>query len=236
MTPVLQTPTAGSACAPCAGCVCAHGKIAAARARGSSPRSGCGVAQPRGITDGCAVDDPTGPPAAASDWQRVGATVDRSDTIPGPFGRTLERLGNAQNPFARIDGPLIADLEPGARAIFSAVVAAPTALSSALALEGASGQAELRVDWTETPPGYVLADRRAGLVASAGAVEALGFGAWRLALEARNDAAEAIAVRPSLHVASGIGNAGLAVGLYAGLLRVGRAGAARAGTGQTVDR
>jgi hypothetical protein len=124
-----------------------------------------------------------------------------------------------------VEGPPLARLGPGARAIFSAVVAAPTALSSALVLASACGQAELHVDWTEVPPTYVLLARRAALAVRAGAVEGLGLDIWRLALEASNETAETIAVKPSLHVTSGIGNAGMAVGLYAGLLRAGCADA-----------
>jgi hypothetical protein len=151
----------------------------------------------------------------------LGATIDRNDTIPGPFGRPLQRLGNAQNAFARLEGPPLARVEPGARAVFTAVVAAPTSLSSALVLASACGQAELHVDWTEVPPTFVLLSRRTALVVRVGTVEGLGLDIWRLALEASNETAEAIAVKPSLHVTSGIGNAGIAVGLYAGLLRAG---------------
>ncbi len=170
-----------------------------------------------------AVCDPACPPAAASEWRRFGATIDPNDTIPGPFGLPLQRLGNAQNAFARVEGPPLSSVAPGARAIFTAVVAAPTALSSALVLSSASGQAELHIDWTASPPSFVPCDRRAGLAVDAGTVERLGLEIWRLALAARNDMPEALAVRPSLHVASGIGNAGIAVGLYAGLLRTGLA-------------
>jgi hypothetical protein len=174
-----------------------------------------------------AIPDPACPPAAASGWRRVGATVDPNDTIPGPFGQPLQRLGNAQNAFARLEGPPLAGLEPGARAIFTAVVAAPTTLSSALVLTSASGQAELHVDWTEVPPSFGLLDRRAGLAADAGTVEGLGLEIWRLALQARNEGPAAVAVKPTLYVASGIGNAGMAAGLYAGLLRTGCAEAKR---------
>ena len=170
------------------------------------------------------VPDPPCPPAVPSEWRRLGATIDRNDTIPGPIGRPLQRLGNAQNAFARLEGPPLVQLEPGARAVFTAVVAAPTTLSSALVLASACGQAELHVDWTEVPPTFVLLDRRAALAVRAGTVEGLGLDLWRLALEASNEAGEAIAVKPSLHVASGIGNAGMAVGLYAGLLRAGCVG------------
>lgn len=173
------------------------------------------------------VPDPPCPPAAPSEWRRLGATIDRNDTIPGPFGRPLQRLGNAQNAFARLDGPPLVRLEPGARAIFTAVVAAPTTLSSALVLASVTGQAELHVDWTEVPPTFVLLDRRTSLAVKAGAVEGLGLDLWRLALEACNETANAFSVKPQLHIASGIGNAGMAVGLYAGLLRAGCAGSRR---------
>lgn len=172
-----------------------------------------------------AVTDPPCPPAAPSEWRRVGATIDRNDTIPGPFGQPLQRLGNAQNAFASLEGPPLASVEPGARAVFTAVVAAPTTLSSALVLASPCGQAELHVDWTEVPPAFALCDRRTALAARAGAVDGIGLEIWRLALEARNETATPIAVKPSLHVASGIGNAGMAVGLYAGLLRAGCAAA-----------
>jgi hypothetical protein len=170
-----------------------------------------------------ALPDPACPPAAASAWRRVGATVDPADTIPGPFGQPLERAGNAQNAFARLDGPPLASLEPGSRAVFTVVVAAPTALSSALMLTSGFGQTELHVDWTDVPPTFALVSRRAGLVIQAGTVEGIGLDIWRLALAARNEMAEPVSVKPSLHVASGIRNAGMAVGLYAGLLRTGRA-------------
>jgi hypothetical protein len=168
-----------------------------------------------------AVLDPACPPAAASDWRRVGATIDLNDSIPGPFRRPLQRLGNAQNAFARLEGPPLACVDPGARAIFTAVVAAPTALSSALVLTSASGQAELHVDWTEVPPSFVLLHRRAGLTVEAGTVDGLGWDIWRLALQARNRTRDAVMVKPSFYVTSGIGNAGISVGLYAGLLRTG---------------
>lgn len=167
------------------------------------------------------VPDPPCPPAAPSEWRRLGATVDRNDTIPGPFGQPLQRLGNAQNAFARLDGPPLVRLDPGERAIFTAVVAAPTTLSSALVLASATGQVELHVDWTDVPPTFVLLERRASLAVKAGAVEGLGLDLWRLGLEACNETASAFAVKPQLHIASGIGNAGIAVGLYAGLLRAG---------------
>lgn len=172
-----------------------------------------------------AVADPACPPAAASEWRRIGATIDPSDSIPGPFGQPLQRLGNAQNAFARVEGPPLPSLAPGARAIFTAVVAAPTTLSSALVLSSASGQVELHINWTEAPPSFVLFDLRAGLLIEAGTVERLGLEIWRLALEARNEMPDAVTVKPSLHVASGIGNAGMTVGLYAGLLRTGCADA-----------
>ena len=168
-----------------------------------------------------AIADPGCPPAAPSDWRRVDATVDPNDTIPGPFGQPLQRLGNAQNAFARLEGPPVPSVGPGARGVFTAVVAAPTTLTSALVLTSASGQAELHVDWTEVPPTFVLVSRRAGLAVEAGTVEGLGLDIWRLALQARNEMPGAVAVKPALHVASGIGNAGMSVGLYAGLLRTG---------------
>jgi hypothetical protein len=176
-----------------------------------------------------AVSDPACPPAAASEWRRVGATIDPNDSIPGPFRRPLQRIGNAQNAFARLEGPPLDGVEPGARAIFTAVVAAPTALSSALVLTTASGQAELHVDWTEVPPSFALFDRRTGLRVEAGTVDGLGLDVWRLALQARNDARDAVVVKPSLYVTCGIGNAGMAAGLYAGLLRTGCTGAAKRG-------
>jgi hypothetical protein len=168
-----------------------------------------------------AVPDPDCPPAAASEWRRVGAMIDPNDSIPGAFRRPLQRLGNAQNAFARLEGPSLPCVEPGGRAIFSVVVAAPTTLSSALVLTSACGQAELHLDWTEVPPSFMLLDRRAGLVVEAGTVEGLALDTWRLALQVRNEARDAVAVKPSLYVTSGIGNAGISVGLYAGLLRTG---------------
>jgi hypothetical protein len=113
------------------------------------------------------------------------------------------------------------------QAIFTAVVAVPTTLSSALVLTSAFGQVELHVDWTRVPPGFLLIERKTGLAVEAGTVEGLGLNIWRLALAARNKMPDAAAVKPSLHVASGIGNAGMEVGLYAGLLRTGRAEAMR---------
>lgn len=112
-------------------------------------------------------------------------------------------------------------LDPGTRAVFTAVIAAPTTLSSALVLASPCGQAELHVDWTEVPPTFVLMNRRTALTVKAGTVEGLGLGVWRLALDASNETTEAITVKPALHIASGIGNAGMAAGLYAGLLRAG---------------
>lgn len=183
-------------------------------------RKRCG-AEWRRADEPSVVPDPPTPPAAPSEWRRLGATIDRNDTIPGPFGRPLQRLGNAQNAFARLEGPALARLDPGARAVITTIVASPTTLSSALVLASACGQAELHVDWTEVPPTFLLSDRRAGLAIKAGTVEGLGLNIWRLALEASNETGEPISVKPSLHVTSGIGNAGIAVGLYAGLLRAG---------------
>ncbi len=185
---------------------------------------GCGLSMRCQVTwrradEPSVLTDPSCRPAAPSEWRRLGATIDRNDTIPGPFGRPLQRISNAQNAFARIEGPPLSRLEPGARAIFTAVVAAPTTLSSALVLASAHGQAELHVDWTEVPPTFVLLHRRAALAVTAGTVEGLGLDVWRLALQASNETPEVIAVKPSLHVTSGIANAGMAVGLYAGLLR-----------------
>ena len=179
-------------------------ELGARRARGAEP--------PRGPNEVFAVPDPGCPPAAPSEWQRLGATVDPTDTIPGPLGQPLQRLGSAQNAFARLQGPAVAGLEQGDLAVFTAVVAAPTALTSALVLTGAFGQAELHVDWTEAVPLCRSIARRAGFAIEATSLEGLGFNAWRIGLAARNAGREAVAVTPTFYVTSGIGNAGMAVG------------------------
>ncbi len=228
----MRVPGAGRAATLCS---CTHARSDSIARGGNDSRRGRRGATWRRADEPPVVADPPCPPTAPSEWRRLGATIDRHDTIPGPFGQPLQRLGNAQNAFARLEGPLLCSLEPGARAVFTAVVAAPTTLSSALVLESACGQAELHVDWTEVPPTFVLLDRRAALAVNAGTVEGLGLDIWRLALEAYNETAAALAVKPSLHVASGIGNAGMTVGLYAGLLRTGCADARLECTGPVMN-
>jgi len=138
------------------------------------------------------------------------------DTIPGPYGVPLQRLGNNQNSFARFDGPVFASVPAGAKVSYSAIVAQPSTLVSAILLDSAAGRPELRVTWTATPPVLGLFGQTGALQLIDGKVTDLGGGAYRLLLVALNTTGSALDVSATFYVTRGTENAGLNVGLYAG--------------------
>lgn len=161
-------------------------------------------------------------------WTAVSSTVDTLDTIPGPFGVPLQRLGNNQNGFARFDGPVVATIAPGETFVFSTIVASPTSLVSAILLDSTAGKPELRVTWTANPPTAALLGMTAQFAARAGSVTEIAPGTYRLLLEAENTTAAPLDVTPIFYVTRGVENVGLNVGMYAGNVM---AGTGHLGTG-----
>jgi hypothetical protein len=161
-------------------------------------------------------------------WTAVSSSVDPADTVPGPHGVALQRLGNNQNSFARFDGPVVTSLAPGERFAFSIIVAQPTALVSAILLDSTGGRPELRITWSNAPPTVTLIGQAAAFAARVGSLTELGGGIWRLYLEAENTTAVAFDVTPSVYVTRGVENSGIDVGFYAGEMM---AGTGHLGTG-----
>ena len=155
-------------------------------------------------------------------WTAVSATVDSQNTIPGPFNVPLQRLGNNTNAFARFDGQPFSSLASGQKVSFTAIIAQPTSLISAILLDSTAGRPEVRVTWTTTPPTVGLFGTTAGLQLSHGEVVDLGGDTWRVVLEAVNTTVSAITVLPTFYVTRGVENTGLNVGMYAGALMAGQ--------------
>ena len=161
-------------------------------------------------------------------WIKISSTVDTLNTVPGPFNVPLQWLGNNLNSFSRFQSSTGKIVEPGETIAFSAIVAQPTALVSALLLNSSIGNPELRVTWTSTPPAVGLLGQTSALRLVAGTVTDLGNDTYRLLVEAENTSASAVSVTQILYVTRGVENSGLLVGLYGGNLM---AGCGNLGTG-----
>lgn len=154
-------------------------------------------------------------------WQRTGASVDPMNTVPGPFAIPMQRVGNNQNGFSRLEGPVLGRCEPGERFSASLAIAQPTSLTSALTLGSVRCTAELMIDWRTTPPTTHLSRPRGTLQAKAGGITALGGETWRLWLEVENTGADPQDIRLGLHISRGTENVGLLLGMYAGMAMAG---------------
>ncbi|MFK7945440.1 MAG: hypothetical protein AB8B85_21380 [Paracoccaceae bacterium] len=165
---------------------------------------------------------------ARTAWTPFGASLDLMQTLPGPFAPPLHWLTNNQNAHARFEHTRPLTVRPGQRISFSALVAEPTAFSTALCIHSPAGEAALRVDWMDHPTSTALSGHDGGLVPQDGGLTRLGGGCYRLWLVAENLTQAVLSVRPALHVTAGIENAGLNLGLFAGCLM---AGTGHTGTG-----
>lgn len=161
-------------------------------------------------------------------WIKISSTVDSLNTVPGPYNVPLQWTGNNLNSFSRFQASVGKTVDPGETIAFSAIVAQPTALVSALLFTSSIGSPELRVTWTTTPPTVGLFGQTSALMTTKGVVTDLGNNTYRLFLEATNTSASAQLATPILYVTRGIENAGLQVGMYAGNLM---AGCGNLGTG-----
>lgn len=161
-------------------------------------------------------------------WIKVSSTVDGLNTLPGPYNVPLQWTGNNLNSFSRFQASVGKTVDPGERIAFSAIVAQPTALVSALLFSSTAGNPELRITWTATPPTVELFGQTSALMTTNGALTALGNNTYRMFLEAENTTTSPVTVTPILYVTRGVENAGLQVGMYAGNLM---AGCGNLGTG-----
>ncbi|MEM7057336.1 MAG: hypothetical protein AAF557_07100 [Pseudomonadota bacterium] len=154
-------------------------------------------------------------------WIKISSTVDSLNTVPGPYNVPLQWTGNNLNSFARFQSSVGKTVDPGQTIAFSAIIAQPTTLVSALLFTSAIGSPELRVNWTTTPPTVNLFGQSSALMTTNGTVTDLGNSTYRLLLEATNTSASSELATPILYVTRGIENAGLQVGMYAGNLMSG---------------
>ena len=157
---------------------------------------------------------------AGTDWRAIGATTDHNDQMPGPYARSLVRLGNNRNAFARVEARFPSRVHPGERVSFGLIVARPTALVSAICLGSEAGCPELRIRWSNWPPGRWLLGAGAGLCPVRGEVIALNDETFAVMLVAENTTGSALDVTPALHVAHGIENVGLDVGMHVGVVGI----------------
>ncbi|MEM9059821.1 MAG: hypothetical protein AAGD13_05100 [Pseudomonadota bacterium] len=149
-------------------------------------------------------------------WTRVSASIDPADTIVGPNGIPLQKVGNNLNGFSFFSAEPLPALPPGERIAFSMIVSDVTAIISALLLDSTIGKPEMRVDWTATPPSVAILGATAVLQTIEGSLTDLGGGAYRMFLEAENTSVAPIDVTPIFYVTRGVENVGLDVGMYAG--------------------
>lgn len=154
-------------------------------------------------------------------WAAIGSIVDTFDTSPGPFSVPLQWVRNNGNAFARFDGPNFVSVAPGERVAFSAIVAQPSSLISAIVLASAAGNPELRITWSAQPPTVTLLGQTAALQLVTGTLSDLGNDTWRLLLEAENTTGAPVDVLARFYVTRGVENTGLNVGMYAGALMAG---------------
>ena len=149
-------------------------------------------------------------------WSRISATIDLGDTIVGPTGVPLQRVGNNLNAFSYFSAGTVHGLQPGERFAFSMIVSDVTAIISALLLDAVPNKPEMRVDWQTVPPTVSVLGASASLQTVAGTVTDLGGGAYRMYLEAENTTAMPVDIAPIFYVTRGVENVGLDVGMYAG--------------------
>lgn len=161
-------------------------------------------------------------------WIKISSTVDSLNTVPGPYNVPLQWTGNNLNSFSRFQASVGKTVNPGETIAFSAIVAQPTTLVSALLFTSTIGSPELRITWTTTPPTVGLFGQTSALMTTKGTLTDLGNNTYRLLLEATNTSAAPALATPILYVTRGIENAGLQVGMYAGNLM---AGCGHLGTG-----
>lgn len=149
-------------------------------------------------------------------WSRTGASVDPGDTIVGPTGIPLQRVGNSLNAFSFFSEGVVHSLLPGERFAFSIIVSDVTALVSALMLDAVPNKPEVLVDWQTSPPTVSVIGTNESLQAITGTVADLGGGAYRMYLQAENTTAAPLDITPIFYVTRGVENIGLDVGMYAG--------------------
>lgn len=149
-------------------------------------------------------------------WSRTSASIDPGDTIVGPTGIALQRVGNNLNAFSYFSAGVVHSLQPGERFAFSMIVSDVTAIVSALLLDAVPNRPEMRVDWQTSPPTVSIVGAGASLQTVAGEVTDLGGGAYRMFLEAENATAAPVDIAPIFYVTRGVENVGLDVGMYAG--------------------
>ncbi|MEL7000793.1 MAG: hypothetical protein AAFP68_21305 [Pseudomonadota bacterium] len=158
---------------------------------------------------------------SAPAWTRVSASIDPGDTVVGPSGVLLQKVGNNLNGFSYFGAEPIAGLAPGDRLAFNIIVSDVTAVISALLLDSTIGKPELHVDWSATPPGVTMLGASSTLQATNGTLTDLGGGAYRMFLEAENTSSAPIDATPIFYVTRGVENVGLDVGMYAGAAMAG---------------
>ncbi|MEM7210626.1 MAG: hypothetical protein AAF479_01855 [Pseudomonadota bacterium] len=149
-------------------------------------------------------------------WTRISASIDPGDTIVGPTGVPLQKVGNNLNAFSYFSAGVLHTLQPGERFSFSIVVSDVTALISALLFDAVPNKPEMRVDWQGSTPVIGILGATASLQTVSGTVTDLGGGAWRLELTAENTTASPLDVTPIFYVTRDVANVGLDVGMYAG--------------------
>ncbi|MEM1299875.1 MAG: hypothetical protein AAGH68_11420 [Pseudomonadota bacterium] len=155
-------------------------------------------------------------------WRSVnGATVDAMQTLPGPFAVPLRWLGAGQSAYAHFEQVVPIEVPAGRTVSFSVLTSTPTLRSSGLALRSAAGNAALKVHWVDQPASTTLVGQSDGLAAVDGGITDLGCGCARLWLQARNLTGDPLEVQPLMQVASGVENAGMNLGLYAGCAMLG---------------
>lgn len=154
-------------------------------------------------------------------WTRVSASIDPADTIVGPTGIALQRVGNNLNGFSFFSAPVVQTLAPGESFAFSMIASDVTAVISALLIDSSVGKPEMRVNWQASPPSVGILGATAHLQAKVGTLTDLGGGAYRLYLEAENTTSGPVDVTPIFYVTRGVENVGLDVGMYAGAAMAG---------------
>jgi len=155
-------------------------------------------------------------------WTPVGgASLIAGQTRATPFGVDLQRLESNGNSFARFQGAALHDLAPGARFAFSALVAEPSVVVSALLIFSDVATPEMRVTWTDSPPSVVVLGQGGALSAVEGRLDDLGGDLWRLELTVENASAAAITVQPYFYVTRSPLNDGVEGGMFGGATMAG---------------
>lgn len=154
-------------------------------------------------------------------WQKIGAAVDAASTVPGPFNVPLQLTASNFNLFSRLQAATAKSVPPGEFYSFSAIVAQPTSLVSALFVSSPQGNPEVRVTWTNNPPTISLLGQSGGFRLTGGRLDDLGNDAYRILLIAQNTTSAPIDVTPVFYITRGVENSGLLVGMFAGALMAG---------------